>query len=135
MNDIQRPKQAGFTIVEIIVVILIMGIALSSMAVFFSTLESTQRRSRYLDSATNAAKDQIEVLRNSNYALLAVPSTLSFTSSLPPDLPSGATGTVQLSDPALTGLKRADVTINYSIGSQPQTVTLSALIGASGVSP
>lgn len=112
-----------------------MGIALTSMALFFSTLDSTQRRSRYLDVATHAAKDQIEVLRNSNYALLAVPSTLSFSSSLPSDLPAGATGTVQLSDPSLTGLKRADVTVSYMIGSQTQSVTLSALIGASGVSP
>jgi prepilin-type N-terminal cleavage/methylation domain-containing protein len=124
---------SGFTLVESIVVITVFAMTVAAMGSFSGILQASQRNARYLDIATNAAKDEIENLRNSNYALLNTGQTVDFTSSLPAGLPNGTTGTAAISDPSLPNLKRADVTVTYTIGSTPHTVQLSALIGASGL--
>jgi len=126
-------RQEGFTVVEMAVVVTIFGIMVISLGTFFSVLETSQRSARYLDIATHAAKDEIEQLRNSNYALLMPGTTIDFTSSLPSGLPAGSTGSAVISDPSLTNLKRVDVTVSYAIGSTPKTVKLTSFIGASGL--
>lgn len=126
-------NQTGFTVVEIVVVIVIFSMAIVTLGTFIGTVQSAQRNGQYLDIATNAAKDQIEQLRNSNYSLLIPGQTINITSSLPSTLPANKTGTALISDPALPNLKRIDVTINYTIGTNPRVVKLSALIGESGL--
>lgn len=119
--------------VEIVVVIVMFSMAIFTMGTFIGTLQATQRNGQYLDIATNAAKDQVEQLRNSNYSLLIPGQVIDFTSSLPNTLPAGKTGTAVISDPSLANLKRVDITINYTVGSDPRTVKLSALLGESGL--
>lgn len=125
--------QAGFTIIEIVVVIAVFSITILSMGSMFSSLQGAQRDVQYLDIATNAAKNEIEQLRNSNFSLLTAGQTIDITSSLPSGLPPNTTGSVAISDPSLLNLKRADVTIMYSVGTYPHTVKVSSLIGASGL--
>ncbi len=133
MVSVSLQPQTGFTVAEIIVVVAVFTTMMISLASFSSILQGVQRNGRYLDIATNAAKDEIETLRNSNYALLTPGQTIDITSSLPNTLPAGSTGSAAISDPALANLKRVDVTISYPSGTYPHTVKLSALIGASGL--
>ena len=56
--------QKGFTIVELLVAILIIGITTASISSLFISVQGVQRKSSYLDSATRAAQRQVESLRN-----------------------------------------------------------------------
>jgi type II secretory pathway pseudopilin PulG len=133
MANVSNQHETGFTMVEIVVVIVMFSMGIFTMGLFIGTVQGTQRNGQYLDIATNAAKDEVEQLRNSNYALLVAGQTIDFTSSLPNTLPAGKTGTAIISDPSLSNLKRVDITINYTVGSDARTVKLSALLGESGL--
>jgi len=125
-------QEAGFTLVEIMVTMVVFGIVIASIAGLFYNMQITEVRSQRLDLAQRAARSQIEVLRNSGYSNLTPGSTIDFTANLPAALPAGKRGTVTVSEP-LPELRRVDVTITYVDYKIPQNVTLSSDIGVIGI--
>jgi len=126
-------REDGFTIPEVIVTIMLIGLATTAVYSMFNTVQVIQKKSAYLESATRAAQQEIESLRNNNYNSLTPGSTIDFTSSLPADLPSNKIGTVAVTEP-IDGLRRVDVTVTYTYGQQTKSVMLSSLIGIIGIS-
>lgn len=133
----QRTKstadQTGFTLVELLVAMAVMGIASLGIASLFYTVQYTQRQSMYQDVATRAAQRQIEALRNSSYNNLPNGQTISFTNDLPEILPGNKSGTVAVSEPT-AGLKRVNVNVTYYDHGRKREVNLSSLIGVIGIS-
>lgn len=127
-----KNTQKGFTLVEMLITIVVLGIAIAAIATLYYQMQSLQNDSRYLDLATRAAQTEIEVLRNNSYNSLTPGQNINFTSSLPSGLPSGSTGTVVVSQPA-AGLRRVDVSVNYSAGGNAKSVELSSTIGVIGI--
>lgn len=125
-------QQRGFTIVELLVAIIIIGITVASISSLFISIQSVQRKTSYLDSATRAAQRQVESLRNDNYGSLSNGQTINFTSELPTSLPSNRSGTVTVSEPS-ADIKRVDVTVSYTDGGKQQIIKLSSLIGVIGI--
>lgn len=123
----------GFTLVELIATIAVLGIVAIGVANMFYTIQSVQRKANLLDRATRAAQSQVEVLRNNSYNSLTNGVPIDFSDSLPDSLPAGSTGTVAVSEPS-PGLKRVDVTVSYDDGNNQQSVSLSSLIGVIGLS-
>ena len=121
----------GFTIVELTITIVVLGIVVLAITNLFIGIQNTQTRASYVATATHAAQREVETLRNNNYDSLTPGSTINFTSSLPPSLPS-ATGIVAVSQPA-TGLRRVDVTVSYKVSGQTKKVVLSSSIGVIGI--
>lgn len=128
----EQSSRSGFTVVEVLVTIIIMGVAIGSISSLFISARNVQVQTLRYDQATRAAAKQIESLRNNNYSSLVSGSTINFTSSLPSSLPN-ATGTAAISAPA-ADLRRADVTITYVSYGKTRTVKLSSLIGQIGIS-
>lgn len=124
-------KNAGFTLVEVVVAIGLIGIVVISISTLFTTIQSTQQRTARMESATRAAQRQMESLRNNNYTNLTAGSNIDFTSQLPPNL-KNANGTVAISEPN-DGLKRIDITVTYKDGTTQQKVSLSSLVGILGI--
>ncbi len=122
----------GFTIVELLVTIAVIGIAIASLTSLFISIRNIQQQTIYADTATRAAQREIETLRNDNYASLTPGQSIDFTSQLPGSLPRGSSGSVQVSQPA-TDLRRVDVTVTYKAEGKQQNVTLSSLIGVIGI--
>lgn len=122
----------GFTLVELMVTIVVLGIAISGIAGLYYTMQVSQVQTQHLDLATRAARTEIENLRNNGYNGLTSGGTLNFTASLPAALPGDKTGTVIISEP-LAGLKRVDVTVTYTDYGKQQTVELSSDIGVIGI--
>jgi hypothetical protein len=110
----------------------ILGIVITSLGGLYYIMQIVQVQSQHMDLATRAADTEIEDLRNNGYDSLTAGSTINFTSSLPSQLPHGASGTVTVSQP-LTGLKRVDVTIAYTDYGKAETITLSSDIGIIGI--
>jgi prepilin-type N-terminal cleavage/methylation domain-containing protein len=126
-----QKKSEGFTLVELVVSITVIGIVITSVISLFLTVQSTQRRTVYTEDATRASQREMESLRNNNFNNLTAGQSIDFTSKLPVDLPKRK-GTVLVSEPS-PGLKRIDITVEYYEGSDRQEVKLSSLIGILGI--
>jgi prepilin-type N-terminal cleavage/methylation domain-containing protein len=133
VNRFKKMSNGGFTIVELLVTIAIIGIASIGIASLFYSIQVTQQQSRYVDAATRAAQREIEVLRNNSYNNLQDGQVINFTSDLPDSLPANKSGIVNVSEPS-NGLKRVDVTVSYSNSGRTHSVKLSSLIGIIGLS-
>lgn len=129
----QTQNQSGFTIVELLVTITVMGIVGLGIASLFYTIQYTQKQSLYHDSATRAAQRQVEILRNSTYNSLTNGEDIVFTNDLPDILPGNKSGTVEVSEPS-PGLKQVDVNVTYFVNNSERQVNLSSLIGVIGIS-
>lgn len=125
--------ESGFTIVELVATIIVVGIVSVGLATLFYNLQFTQRQTTYIDAATRAAQREIEILRNNSYNSLTAGQEVSFTNDLPSNLPKNSTGVVAVSEPS-SGLKRVDVTVTYTDAGRTQNVKLSATIGEIGLS-
>jgi prepilin-type N-terminal cleavage/methylation domain-containing protein len=125
-------KQAGFTLVELIVALTVVGIIVVGITNLFITVEGTQRRTAHLETASRAGEQKLESLRNVHYNNLTTGSTITFTSELPASIPTPRTATVAITEPT-TGLKRLDLTITYREGKKDKTVLISSEIGVIGI--
>lgn len=125
-------KNDGFTLVELLAAIAIMGIMVIAIVSLYITIENTQSKSYHLEMATRAGEKQIESLRNSQYGALVPDTTMDFSSELPDELPDPKTGSVYVSEPEL-GLRRVDVTITYNERGGAKTVKQSSFIGIIGI--
>lgn len=125
-------KEGGFTLVEVIVAIAILGISVAAISSMFISIRNVQTQTLYHDSANRAAARQIEALRNNSFATLTAGQTIDFTGELPNDLPDG-NGTAVISAPT-EGLRRVDATVTYtSNNGVTRSVTLSSMIGEIGI--
>lgn len=127
-----RQNTDGFTIVELLVTIAVIGIIAGSLSSLFITTRHVQQQTEYRDMATRAAQREVETLRNDNYAALTPGQNINFTNQLPTGLPKGSTGSVQVSQPA-NDLRRVDVTVSYPADGKTRNVELSSLIGVIGI--
>lgn len=127
----RQSPQAGFTLLELLVTILVFGVIAGSISVMFNSIRSIQRQTAYMETANRAAQAEVESLRNNNYNQLTPGVDISFTAKLPSNLP-GRSGTVKVSEP-VPGLRRVDVTVSYKTGSKTNKVALSSLIGVIGI--
>jgi len=125
-------KQAGFTIVELLVTIVVTGFIISGVASLVMAINGTQRSTLLLETATRAGEQQVESLRNNMYNTLEPGVNIDFTADLPSTLHEPRSGTVTVSEPA-NGLRRVDVTVTYQDGSNQKSVRLSSLIGQIGI--
>jgi prepilin-type N-terminal cleavage/methylation domain-containing protein len=128
----RQAQEAGFTLVELLVTMIVLGIIIASMAGLYWTMQVMQVQSQHLDMANRAARTEIENLRNNGYNNLTPGSTINFTSSLPTNLPKDKQGLVAVSQP-VTDLRRVDVTITYTDYGKTQKITLSSNIGIIGI--
>ncbi len=122
----------GFTLVELLVTVVILGLAIVSIGGLYYSLQIAQSQTEHLDIANRAASTEIENLRNSGYSSLVPGDTIDFSSSLPSSLPQGRTGTVTITEPQ-SGLRRVDVTISYKDFGKSEVVKLSSDIGIIGI--
>jgi len=128
-----RAEQAGYTLVELMVAIVVIGILVIGVSGFMIGINNIQKNVNYKESASRAAATEMESLRNAKYNTLVNGSTIDFTDKLPDNLPTNKSGTVEVSEP-ITGLKKVVVTVSYQTNGQTQQVKLSSLIGQIGIS-
>jgi prepilin-type N-terminal cleavage/methylation domain-containing protein len=127
-----KKRDDGFTIPELLVVMVIVGVLVIGIAAVFMSAQQTQARALLLDTATRAGQLQIESLRNYNYTNLVPGEDIVFTDELPDTLPNDRSGVVRVTEPE-PGLKRIDVEITYTTQGRQERVALSSMIGILGI--
>ena len=124
-------KDGGFTLVEVLVTILLLGVTIASLSSMFISIRTVQVQTSYYDTANRAAAREIESLRNDSYGSLTAGQVIDFTADLPTNLPNRH-GSATISAPS-DGLRRVDATVTYTSQGKTRTVTLSSLIGEIGI--
>lgn len=125
---IKGKKQQGFTIIEVVVVIVVLAIGMGALINLFTSIQGAQRNASYISIATHAARTEIERIRTTDFNSIQAGSTYPF-SQLPSTLPQGSTGTITVSTPAnATMSKQVDATVTYKVGTLQKQVTVSAYV-------
>jgi prepilin-type N-terminal cleavage/methylation domain-containing protein len=127
-----RPRQEGFTLIELILTASILAIASVSMVTLFISAEALNRQARNLTVAGQLAHEKLESQRNTLYNGLTV-GTSNFTSSLPSSLTAPRSGTVTITEVEPDGLKQVDVLISWTDGGKTKRVQSSTLIAKRGI--
>lgn len=128
----QCKEEGGYSLVEVLITIVIISILFVAVLALFSNVSIIQGRTHNQETATRAAHQQVESLRNLQYNSLTEGDDIDFSEDLPDRLPDGSSGIVTITE-AGEGLKKVDVTVSYPEGSGVQEVVVSSLIGIIGI--
>lgn len=128
-----KHRQHGFTIVELVITIVIMGVIVPAVALALTNLSVINYQARDSALADAAAQNEIETLRSQGYNSLSA-GTVDFSSQLPGSMgsPKSASYTVTDNTPA-TGVKQVDVNVSYTEYKVARSVTYRTYIGELGV--
>ncbi len=113
-------KQAGFSVVELLITLIVIGVVFGSFMTTFLTIKNITKISSDIQSANTVAYAKIQEYQDKSYSSL--PSTTpkdslveveDFTSQLPSDLPGTKSAKVYLNSYTSGSLKQVVVRITY----------------------
>jgi prepilin-type N-terminal cleavage/methylation domain-containing protein len=121
----------GFTIVELVVTIVIMGIIIPAVAIALTNLTIVDYQARDLALANFIAQNRVETLRSAGYNSLSN-GTTSFTAQLPNTMGSPKSASYTVSTPQ-AGIKQVDVAISYTEYKKTKNISYRTYISELGV--
>lgn len=126
-----KKTESGFTIIELLIAIAVVGILVPTLIGFVNTLNRLNDRTRDLAIVNSLAENKIESLRSIGYSGVN-DGTVSFTGELPDTLgnPKSASYTVTTPNP---GIRQVDLTITYDDHGKNQSVKYKTYVGELGV--
>lgn len=127
----QIKPQAGFTIVELIIAMVVGSIFAATMTVLVINQARLSESSRDLTLSNSYAETKIEALRSAGYNNLSN-GTTDITSELPNELNEPRSGSQVISD-FTTGIKQVDISITYSDQGTAKTSEYRTFVGELGV--
>ena len=127
---IKKNKNAGFTLVELLVSIIVGGIIIASLGQVVNSYINVSKSGRYMNLANSFAEAKVEALRNDGYNNIAT-GTTSLTSQLPSQLPKG-TASMTVTTPS-GGIKEIDLSITYHDQGSNRTLNYTTYVGELGV--
>jgi type II secretory pathway pseudopilin PulG len=122
---------SGFTIAELVITIVIMGIIIPAVALALTNLSVINYQARDLTLANMIAQNKVETLRSAGYNSVAT-GTQSFTSELPSNMGSPKTASYTITAPQ-TGIKQVDVSISYTEYKATKNISYRTYISELGV--
>ena len=126
-------REAGFTLVELALTAGVIGLAVLAIGTAFTAIQQTNRDARTQIIATQAAQQEMEVVRNTPYSALAAGTTnLSSRLNAYPLLPGPKTMQLVISQSSVD-LLQADVTVTYKWHGGSRTLQLTTLVANNGI--
>ncbi len=130
----KRHGEGGFTLIELVLTAVILSVTFLSIYSLFDTLRIVNRRADNLTVATQVAQQQLELYRNIPYNALATGTTDIASALAPyPSLGPGRTGSVVVSQTDARGLKRIDISVDYTDRALTKRVRVSTQVALNGM--
>jgi type II secretory pathway pseudopilin PulG len=127
-----KPVQGGgFTIAELVITIVIMGIIIPAVALALTNLSVINYQARDLALANMVAQNKVETLRSAGYNSISL-GTVSFSSELPSNMGNPRSASYTVTTPQ-TGIKQIDVNISYTEYKSVKNSTYRTYISELGV--
>lgn len=127
----KKKLAGGFTIVELVITIVLIGIIVPAVAMALTNLATINYQARDQALADLAAQNKVETLRSQGYNSLNVGS-VDFSSELPASMGSPKSANYSVSQPR-TGMKQVDLTITYTEYKVGKTINYRTYISELGV--
>lgn len=128
---VTKKTENGFTIIELLVAIAVVGILVPTLAGFVNTLNRLNDRARDMSIINSLAENKIEGLRSVGFGGLPNGAT-DFTSELPVTIGSPRSANYTVTSPN-TGIKQVDLAVSYNDHGSTKTVNYRTYIGELGV--
>jgi prepilin-type N-terminal cleavage/methylation domain-containing protein len=128
---VAKKTEQGFTIIELLITIAVVGILVPTLAGFINTLNRFNDRARDLTLVNSLAENKVESLRSIGYSGITA-GTTAFDSELPATLGSPRSAIYTVTTPN-TGIKQVDLSISYNDHGTTQTVNYRTFVGELGV--
>ncbi|MFZ2494197.1 MAG: type II secretion system protein [Candidatus Saccharimonadales bacterium] len=131
-------SQSGFTIIELVITIVLIGILLPTIVMFLNSITNMNGRASTMSTVNAYVENKIEGFRSAGFKAIPVTSgPVAFTgaAALPVTIPSphNATYDVQFVDPADPSIKKVTVTVSFRAFNGTETHTYVTYLGEIGV--
>jgi prepilin-type N-terminal cleavage/methylation domain-containing protein len=127
----QHKTEGGFTIIELLVTIAVVGIMVPTLAGFVTTLDRFNDRARDMVIINSLAENKVESLRSTGFTALNN-GTVSFTSELPATIGSPKSASYTITSPN-SSIRQVDLAITYSDHGTAKTLNYRTYVGEIGV--
>jgi prepilin-type N-terminal cleavage/methylation domain-containing protein len=124
--------QNGFTITELIVTIVLLGIFATGISVGITSLGTINDRAREVADVDMTVENKIESLRSQHFTNLPLGGPVNFASELPDTVTSPRTASYTISS-VNADLKKVNVIVSYNDRGTTRTFEYTTYIGKSGV--
>ncbi len=130
--SIIKSEGGGFTIVELVVAIGVLGIFIISVVTLMINTDRTGQRTRDVAVVNSYAENKIESLRSAGY--LGLPASGDITAELPNELKTPRSASLNIgAAPSSTSVKKVELSITYNEQGTPRTYSYTTFIGELGV--
>lgn len=124
-------SQKGFTIIELLVAIAVMGFSIPAVAIALRNLTGVNNRARDLALANIIISNKAEQIRSSGFNSLTV-GTTDFSSELPSALAKPRNASYVVDIPT-SGIANVTLTISYKDYNRTRTLTYKTIVSELGV--
>ena len=124
-------NRAGFTIAELVITIVLMGIIIPAIALALTNLSVVNYQARDLALANMIAQNKVETLRSAGYNSISI-GTVNFTTELPSSMGKQRSASYSVSIPQ-TGIKQVDINISYTEYKSTKNLAFRTYISELGV--
>lgn len=128
---VSKKNEQGFTVIELLIAIAVVGILVPTLVGFVTTLDRLNDRARDYSLVNSLAENKIESLRSAGFSSISS-GTTSFSGELPVTLGNPKSANYIVTTPN-TGMKQVDMTISYNDHGTTQTLQYRTYIGELGV--
>ncbi|HSX27285.1 MAG TPA: prepilin-type N-terminal cleavage/methylation domain-containing protein [Patescibacteria group bacterium] len=126
-----RVNRPGFTVIELLIAIGVMGLAIPSMAMALRNLTAINHRARNVALTNIIVGNKAEQIRSAGFNSIAV-GTVDFTNELPPELAKPRSATYTITRPT-AGVDEVTLTVSYKDYNKTRTLTYKTIISELGV--
>lgn len=126
-----KKNSLGFTTVELLIAISMIGIIVPSVIGLTTTINKLNNRANDLNTINSLAENKIESLRSLGFTGLS-DGTTAFTNELPPSIGSPRSATYTVTSPQ-PDIRQVDIQIDYTDHGTPHSASYRTYVGEVGV--
>ncbi len=134
-----KNSQEGFSVVELLITLIIIGTAFGAFMIIFTSIQSINKKGLDISSANSLAFAKSQEYENKSFAAITATSPAGtlvevedFSSSLPTTLASPRVGKVYVNTSSAT-LKQVVVNVTFGSGSEQRQIQYADFIQAKGL--